>query len=118
MNNLGGFITIPIPKYSALNISLDEYKARYGVDLRDVMEFSGSTGTGRYPTRFTTNKPLLTEDVDGESPHMPRIGHAIIKMVNINGQNESVIIHGDPTIDAIGLYVDWVNQKVIGYEYP
>lgn len=116
--NLGGFITIPIPKPSNLNISLDEYKSRYGMDLRDVMEDTGDRGVGVFPSRFIVNKPILTEDIDGYFTHLPRIGHAIVKTVNINNQNETVIIHGDTSNEAIGLYVDWANQKVMGYEIP
>lgn len=113
--NLGGFITIPIPKPTKFPMSFETYKKEYGVDLMDIL--TDNPDNTKVPS-FKVNKPIFTEDVDGYSGYLPIILPIVVDVTDSASETgeQLRLIHGFFPDSGFFIQIDWVNKTLSGNE--
>lgn len=112
--NLGGFITIPLPRSENFPMSFDEYKKRYGFDLTDILEGAEDKDTHM---KFKVNKPLLGEDVDDYNiEYFPKIAPIVSFANKLDEDMVLIIMLGVPEKVGFGFQINWNTKTLVWYE--
>ena len=113
IQNLGGFITIPIPSPNKFPMTFDTYKKEYGVDLMDILT---DDTEGNVPV-FKSKKPILTEDVDHVYKSLPSVS-PLVSTVADDGENAYLRLnHGYFPDRGFYMEINWANKTLSGGEY-